>query len=77
MWRDGHQHPCRGAEAVSLGLDCSENHSDSPVAVHGQGDRRPCCAGGASSTGAVVEETVVGLFLRALHTGAGPGVVST
>ena len=25
---------CRGAEAVSLGPDCSENHSDSLVAVH-------------------------------------------
>ena len=39
MCRDGHQHPCRGAEAVSLGPDCSENHSDSPAVVLGQGDR--------------------------------------
>ena len=30
----GRRHLCRGAEAVSLGPDCSENHSDSPVAVH-------------------------------------------
>ena len=29
------RHLCRGAEAVSLGPDCSESHSDSsPVAVH-------------------------------------------
>ena len=30
----GRRHVCRGAEAVSFGLDCSDNHSDSPVAVH-------------------------------------------
>ena len=39
MCRDGHQHPCRGAETVSLGPDSSDNHSDSPVAVLGQGVR--------------------------------------
>ena len=26
-------HPCRGAEAVSLGLGCSADHRDSPVAL--------------------------------------------
>ena len=31
MCRDGHQHPCRGAEAVSLGPDSSENHRDSQL----------------------------------------------
>ena len=36
----------------------SSDHRDSPVLLL-QGDRRPCCAGGASSTGAIVEETVV------------------
>ena len=60
---DGRQHPCRGALA-SLGPDCSSDHRDSPVARE-QGDRCPCYAvragstGGASFTGAVVEKTVV------------------
>ena len=33
---EGHQHPCRGAEADPQGL---VDHSDSRVAVLGQGDR--------------------------------------
>ena len=48
-------HPCRGAEAVSHGL---AEHGNSPIA-RGQGVRRPCFAGGDSSTGAVVVKTVV------------------
>ena len=47
--------PCRDAEADPHGL---VDHGDSAVA-RGHGDRRPCCAGGASSTGAVVEKSVV------------------
>ena len=38
--------PGRGAEAVSHGL---ADHRNSPVPLR-QGDRRPCCAGRASST---------------------------
>ena len=34
------------------------DHRNSAVSLR-QGDRRPCCTGGVSSTGAVVEETVV------------------
>ena len=42
------QHPGRGAETVSHGLADQRN---SPVSLR-QGDRRPCCAGGASTPGA-------------------------
>ena len=51
----GRHLPCRDAEADPRGL---VDHGDSAFAG-GHGDRRPCCAGGASSTGAVVEMTVV------------------
>ena len=81
--RTGRQHPCREAEVTSHGLS---DHRDSPVS-RWQGDRRPCCAGRASSTCAVVEETAefgvstasCGMKLapgagRALCTGTGPGL---
>ena len=32
--RQGRQHRRRGAEADPYGLDCSEDHGDSPVARH-------------------------------------------
>ena len=76
------QHPCREAEAVSHGL---EDHGDSPVS-RWQGDGRPCCAGRASSSCAVVEVTVFGVSTascgmklaqgvgRALWTGTGQGL---
>ena len=51
----GRHLPCRDAEADPHGL---VDHGDSAFAG-GHGDRRPCCAGGASSTGAVVEKTGV------------------
>ena len=87
----GRPHPCRDAEPGPHGL---VDHGDSAVAG-GHGVLRPCCAGAASSTGAVVEKSVVlpqlhlarnslraahellSRLFRALHTGAGPGVVST
>ena len=46
------QHPCGDAEAGFYGPGCSADQRNSPLARR-QG------AGGASSTGAVVEETVV------------------
>ena len=49
----GRHLPCRDAEVDPHGL---VDHGDSAFAG-GHGDRRPCCAGGASSTGAVVEMT--------------------
>ena len=86
----GRPHPCRDAEPDPHGL---VDHGDSAVAG-GHGDLRPCCAGAASSTGAVEKSVVLpqlhlmrnslraahelpGRLFRALHTGAGPGVVST
>ena len=51
----GRSLPCRDAEADPHGL---VDRGDSAVAG-GHGDRRPCCAGGASSAGAVVEKSVV------------------
>ena len=51
----GRHLPCRDAEADPHG---HIDDGDSAFAG-GHGDRRPCCAGSASSTGAVVEKTVV------------------
>ena len=56
---EGRQHPCLYAEADPHGLG---DHGDSPVALRQDG---PCCAGRESSTGAVVEKTVV---LTRLHS---------
>ena len=52
---EGRHHPCCGALRFSRSF---VDHRDSPVARE-QGDRRPCYAVRASSTGAVVETTVV------------------
>ena len=80
--RAGRQHPCREGEAASRGLS---DHGDSPVS-RWQRDRRPCCAGRASSSCAVVEVAAVfgvstpscGMKIAqgsggALCTGTGPG----
>ena len=45
-------------QRLSFGPDCSENHSDSPDAVHRYGGRRPCWAGPTDSTRAVCDSTV-------------------
>ena len=58
--------PYRGAEADSHGPHCSSDRRYIPVPC-GQGGRFPLFAGGASSTGAVVERTVV---LPQLHAPA-------
>ena len=58
--------PCRGADAVSHGPDCSSDHGISTVCLR-QGDRCPCCAGRERSTGAVVEKTVVFPQLHSLR----------
>ena len=50
-------HPCRGAEAVSHHLDCSADHSSSPVAVHVVVDvpvQCCLCSDRGDSTGAVL-----------------------
>ena len=59
-------------QRLSHGPDCPSDHRDSPVLL--QGHRYPCCAGRASSTGAVVEETVALSQLQLLRNS--PDVVS-
>ena len=56
-------HPCRGAEAVSHGLDCSADHSCSPVSVHVVVDVPvQCCL--CSDRGAVMLQALTSLSWR-------------